>query len=643
MKRSVWCLCLLLILSVAVIAPTSAQSSVTPTSLANMTYNSEFTESGTVTLMDGVYEDTAAQINVQLTDFVAMGELNGLSAAAVILATNTGGSGTFMELAVVQEQNGAPVHVASQMLGDRVQIDNLAIRDNEIVLLLTVQGLNNPFCCPTAPQEQHYQLEADNTTLTQTLVLALAGGPAAADVAIDTTGLEEDFVLTDAPSTPYDISQPPGPSGSPAHTVGAFNGDPRIWIFPVNDYTALWDAAGNPLISQTVMNLQTLLADQPVDPVPPLPILPPQSLNDVAAQVAYLDFGSGTGVRFVGRVTQSLNPVCGDRLTYYYQGLSSDNRYYVSVRYPITSTATPSCVDGIPQETLDQVNNNNAAYMAEATAALNAAAPSDFTPDLATLDAMAQSITINEPAAPTTTPINAPGLTDVVWQWQSVTDASGVETTVANPENYLLLFYDDGSLSVQLDCNGGGGSFTVDGTVLTIENIFSTMMYCGEQSLDHLFLTSLYQVTNYSILDGNLFLALADGGQMLLTPTSAPPVPAPINAPGLTGIVWQWQTMADADLVETTITNPESYTLLFNQDGTLNAQIDCNSASGSYTVDGTVLTIGPMATTMMFCGEASLDAQFGAALAQVTNYSILDGNLYLALAGGGNMIFAPAA
>jgi heat shock protein HslJ len=84
--------------------------------------------------------------------------------------------------------------------------------------------------------------------------------------------------------------------------------------------------------------------------------------------------------------------------------------------------------------------------------------------------------------------------------------------------------------------------------------------------------------------------------------------PAPTNT--ITGIVWQWMTLTEKSTGNTTaVPNPESYMITFNPDGTLSGTADCNNFSGTYS-QGSRWTITLDATTMDFCGEASLDQQY---------------------------------
>jgi heat shock protein HslJ len=78
----------------------------------------------------------------------------------------------------------------------------------------------------------------------------------------------------------------------------------------------------------------------------------------------------------------------------------------------------------------------------------------------------------------------------------------------------------------------------------------------------------------------------------------------------ITGIVWQWTSLTDRVTgEETTIPNPENYTITFNEDGTLEGKADCNTFSGTYSQEnGFSITIG--AVTRAYCGDTSMDTQY---------------------------------
>ena len=114
--------------------PSPATPPLTVDQLKNGTYLSEYVPAGKVTLKNGKFEQSTGagatqKVVVVMIEPVAMGDLNGdkVSDAAVILATNTGGSGTFYDLHAVLNEGGKPVDVSYVLLGDRVQIKSLTI------------------------------------------------------------------------------------------------------------------------------------------------------------------------------------------------------------------------------------------------------------------------------------------------------------------------------------------------------------------------------------------------------------------------------------------------------------------------------------------------------------------------------------
>ncbi len=139
--------------------------------LANLEYKSDFTASGTAPLVNGEYReqaapDSATETVITLTDYVAHGQLpDGLEATAVILVSDPGGSGTFYDLAIVVEEGGQLVNVATTSLGDRVQILNLTIEEGTIVVRMITQGPDDPMCCATQEVVRIYELQGEALVL----------------------------------------------------------------------------------------------------------------------------------------------------------------------------------------------------------------------------------------------------------------------------------------------------------------------------------------------------------------------------------------------------------------------------------------------------------------------------------------------
>ena len=120
--------------------------------------------------------------------------------------------------------------------------------------------------------------------------------------------------------------------------------------------------------------------------------------------------------------------------------------------------------------------------------------------------------------------------------------------------------------------------------------------------------------SNFRFITRSLILVVSLSGLALLAACAPAATPAPANS--ITGIVWQWTTVTDQGKT-TTVPNPENYTIIFNTDGTLNGKADCNNFNGVYTQQNGGFTIKLGASTMAYCGDASLDLQYTQLLSNV--------------------------
>lgn len=108
----------------------------------------------------------------------------------------------------------------------------------------------------------------------------------------------------------------------------------------------------------------------------------------------------------------------------------------------------------------------------------------------------------------------------------------------------------------------------------------------------------------------------------------------------LTSKKWTWINTKMNDGKVTTPSKEGAFTTTFQSDGRLVATTDCNTGNAGYTLGAdNALTIGPMASTMMYCEGSSQDAYFQQ-LANVGSYKISNGQLWLMLKyDSGTMIF----
>ena len=151
-----------------VAGPAPESAALTVDRLQAATFNGIFDEP--VTLVDGQYEGepytsgTASRPIVRLIPgVIATGDVtgDGTDEAVVVLAHNSGGSGVFMYLAVMQETRRGPENIATVMLGDRVKVIAIEIKDGKIAAELVEHGRKDPMCCPTSNVRREWLLEGN--------------------------------------------------------------------------------------------------------------------------------------------------------------------------------------------------------------------------------------------------------------------------------------------------------------------------------------------------------------------------------------------------------------------------------------------------------------------------------------------------
>jgi hypothetical protein len=111
---------------------------------------------GQFQLTDGVYyrtpptaQESPETYTTRIMEPVFYGDVNmdGLQDALVILNTQNGGTGHFIELAVVLNQNGSANNVSTVSLGDRVGVEAATVENGVITLSMRVHGPDDGLCC----------------------------------------------------------------------------------------------------------------------------------------------------------------------------------------------------------------------------------------------------------------------------------------------------------------------------------------------------------------------------------------------------------------------------------------------------------------------------------------------------------------
>ncbi|MBE2222010.1 MAG: META domain-containing protein [Anaerolineae bacterium] len=225
-----------------------------------------------------------------------------------------------------------------------------------------------------------------------------------ATIEINLQGLADSYSWEVVPAVP--AAPGPGGIGSSAYVMVTFNdatitetldsNGPRIAIYPIEAYI---NVAGNSVAAQVDLlnSLLALPAGETPEPETAMPLLPPPgSFMNRWVQYLNLAFTQGDGVRYVSDspYRQSFGVWANDTTGYYYQAMTKDGRYYISLFWPVSTEALPDTADEATEDAKAQATNpeTNAAYQEAIRASLNELSASDWTPNLDDLDALAASI-----------------------------------------------------------------------------------------------------------------------------------------------------------------------------------------------------------------------------------------------------------
>ncbi|MCL4262905.1 MAG: hypothetical protein KJ069_06805 [Anaerolineae bacterium] len=260
----------------------------------------------------------------------------------------------------------------------------------------------------------------------------------------------------------------PGPGmmwAPPEHIVFtfAYNSSPQehapLGLYlPPEAQIHIYPAAGlNEEVQPIVAALQQLLADQPdaalfenflTDGAAEqlgLTMLPPSNaVQTLRAQAAYLSFAEGQGIRYLTQLSQGPVPISNQDLFYTFQGLTDDGATYVAAYFPVTLPALPDSPQ-LSEAEWETLMEDWQGYLAQTLTLLDEQPASAFTPDLAALDAVINSLSVaGTTAVPTLQPIWPENEESVdsqpVLQWE----------TFPGAVNYHVIVLDDAAFPPQV-------------------------------------------------------------------------------------------------------------------------------------------------------------------------------------------------
>ncbi len=172
--------------------------------------------------------------------------------------------------------------------------------------------------------------------------------------------------------------------------------EPLIRVYPAAEFESANEGA-----AMIIDEMRSLLATQGSPLLANIPFLPLFNAAQIFhSNEQFITFQNGRGIRFLTQFGQNISPVNNHDLFYTFQGMTSDDKFYISAILPVNasflsefpSPEYPIPPDGVP---FDWENwENTQTYMDAITQRLNNTDSAAFTPPLTLLDALIQSMII---------------------------------------------------------------------------------------------------------------------------------------------------------------------------------------------------------------------------------------------------------
>jgi heat shock protein HslJ len=189
---------------------------------------------------------------------------------------------------------------------------------------------------------------------------------------------------------------------------------------------------------------------------------------------------------------------------------------------------------------------------------------------------------------------------------------------------------DQGQIAGKAGCNGYSGDYEVDGNSITIGPVATTLMMCEPEvmEVEVAFVAALEAAETFSADEGALEIQYGDGSVLRFSVLE----PSPLE-----GTAWNLLQYNNGREAVVSLKIGTEITALF-ADGGLSGSSGCNTYKSEYAVEGDSISIGPAASTRMFCsdpeGVMDQEAEFLAALEMAETYSIEGDQLELRTADG---------
>ncbi|MEN6320618.1 MAG: META domain-containing protein [Syntrophaceae bacterium] len=205
----------------------------------------------------------------------------------------------------------------------------------------------------------------------------------------------------------------------------------------------------------------------------------------------------------------------------------------------------------------------------------------------------------------TTLPATSTSPPSIFGTWSMVSTYSGGRAVSAlSGTTITATFSEAGTVSGSAGCNNYVATCQITGKNMAIGKPAKGTTNCGSPTgvmdQETMYLSNLQSASTYAI-EGDALTLYDLNGNILITfqrsTTTVSPLP-------IAGIIWNLDRYRQASGSEIPVIQDTEVTALFGPIGTINGTAGCNSYNGAYATSGTNgISIGPLATTLMYCGE----------------------------------------
>lgn len=226
------------------------------------------------------------------------------------------------------------------------------------------------------------------------------------------------------------------------------------------------------------------------------------------------------------------------------------------------------------------------------------------------------------------TPVGGDALAGTSWDLVSLLGESVVGERIPH------IAFEKGEVHGSDGCNGFGGRYSADSTTLKIdtEGFASTLIACEEAIMTQAdnFLNAFRTAHSYTISEGTLTIHTENGDLVFNAPNNA----------SLENTRWVLSGIATEDGVMVLTALDADMWIEFDGGG-FAGKSTCNNVSGSYTLDGNIITLGTIGMTRMACPDGERgerETAFVTALGMIAGYSIERDTLTFTDANGDHLL-----